>query len=382
MAPSTYKKRLPNTLFITRATNVSIGRDSRDNTIDTAVDVVVAPGFSWNCLQGLTATRAGNYFNRNASANNINGGRFGDNAQYNVLHYLSNVEMGTNCASNYLASVTESKFGHGCYQNVICAALANCEFDVNCYANYFAQNTVQECYFGYQFNYNRVYDRMLRCRFTAWTYNNQFDKPAEYTEFGANCTGNNFGAMTYNRIADLCQNNTFTSDGFEYNDIGHGFSNNTIGGGFARNVIAAGFTYNVIGDNFGGNVIGDKANFNVIGDGFISNKVGTRFTYNTFYSSVENNVIGDDFANNTVGDAGYDHGYFFDNVIGNDFTKNTIGANFKKNDVKTSIGLTDFTSATHVYRDYNCTIFLDSTSSNKLKYTNGSGVDVVVNVTD
>jgi hypothetical protein len=77
---------------------------------------------------------------------------------------------------------------------------------------------------------------------------------------------------------------------------------------------------------------------------------------------------------NTIGE------YFYNNVIADGFYSNTVVDYFQLNNVKFSLSSTDFTSATHVYGNYNCELFINSTSAQKLSYYDGSDVLTIVNI--
>ena len=123
------------------------------------------------------------------------------------------------------------------------------------------------------------------------------------------------------------------------------------------------------------NVFGDNCFNNTVGGVFYSNKVGNEFCNNTVGNYFGSNKVGNRFCNNTVGN------YFNHNTIEDDFNTNTIGNNFKYNDLKYSLSSVNFTTATHVYADYNCEIFKKSTGVLRLKYVDGNDADVIVNIT-
>jgi hypothetical protein len=57
-----------------------------------------------------------------------------------------------------------------------------------------------------------------------------------------------------------------------------------------------------------------------------------------------------------------------------------IGDNFKWNIIQTGVSSYDFTSATHVYGNYNCFMFSNSLGFVRLSYYNSSDVLVVTDV--
>jgi hypothetical protein len=112
----------------------------------------------------------------------------------------------------------------------------------------------------------------------------------------------------------------------------------------------------------------------------------------TFKNHCNNNVILDNFYNNNIGDNFYNNqiGYNFSkNLIGTNFSRNTtvdnfssniIGDNFKWNIIQTGVSSYDFSTASHVYGNYNCNIFSNSLGFVRLSYYNSSDVLVVTNV--
>ena len=112
---------------------------------------------------------------------------------------------------------------------------------------------------------------------------------------------------------------------------------------------------------------------NKIGTNFSSKIIGSYFGYN---GSPQGNIINDDFTSNTIGS------YMNNNVIGNYFQNNIIGDDFRFNEIKIPLNSIDFTSATHVYGNYNCTLFSNSTSTLRLSYYNSSDVLNITNITD
>ena len=125
-------------------------------------------------------------------------------------------------------------------------------------------------------------------------------------------------------------------------------------------------TYNTIGSSFTYNTIGSSFTYNTIGSDFYSNTIDSSFTYNTIGNGFTSNTIGNSFTSNTIGD------YFTSNTIGNGFYSNTIGNGF---------GSTDYTSATHVYGAYDCTLFKRLDGTPKLRYFDNNDVQQVVAVT-
>jgi hypothetical protein len=197
-------------------------------------------------------------------------------------------------------------------------------------------------------------------------YNNTTDD-----DFDGNLIGNDFhdnyitANFQRNRIGDNFNNNTMINGLFYRNDIGNQFENNVItNDDFQQNKIGADFLNN--------NILGTFA-YNEIGNYFQNNTVGDGFGYGI--STSQGNKIGNYFYNNTIGES------FYNNVIADGFYENTIGDYFQLNDVKFSLYSTNFSGATHVYGDYNCTLFKNSAPLSRLSYYDGSDVLTITNIT-
>jgi len=67
--------------------------------------------------------------------------------------------------------------------------------------------------------------------------------------------------------------------------------------------------------------------------------------------------------------------------FGNNFYSNSIGNGFRLNEIRPQIDEIDFTSATHVYGDYECEIYKDKTDGLKLRYMD-EGVLIVAGIDD
>jgi hypothetical protein len=136
--------------------------------------------------------------------------------------------------------------------------------------------------------------------------------------------------------------NMYWYNGFNDNNVFGNYSINlNIKDSFLRNTVGSYFQQNTVGDSFFGNTVGDSFSFNTVGDSFSFNRVSNSFN---------NNTVGDSFFGNTVGDS------------------------FQLNIIKRLVSFTDFTSATHVYGNYNCQIFQISNGSLRLSYVDGSDV--------
>jgi len=198
--------------------------------------------------------------------------------------------------------------------------------------------------------------------------------------FQSNTIGNNFIANTIgedfnsNTIGNNFNSNTI--DGyFGSNTIGNNFNSNTIGEGFSSNTIGEDFNSNTIGNQFGSNTIGNQFGSNTIGEYFGSNTIGNRFSSNTIGEYFIANTIGEYFGSNAIGNQ------FIANTIDEDFIANTIGEDFNSNTIGSGFDSTDYTSATHVYGAYDCTLFKRLDGTLKLRYFDNDDVQQVVAVT-
>lgn len=113
------------------------------------------------------------------------------------------------------------------------------------------------------------------------------------------------------------------------------------------------------------NVFGSSCKNNTILDNFYNNQVGDNFFENSIGYNFSKNFIGDNFSRNTTVD---------------NFSSNLIGDNFKWNIIQTGVSSYDFTSATHVYDNYNCFMFSNSLGFVRLSYYNSSDVLVITDV--
>jgi hypothetical protein len=190
-------------------------------------------------------------------------------------------------------------------------------------------------------------------------------------DFSFNTTGKIF---TDNTIGNTFQFNTI-GNVFQSNTIGNSFQSNTIGNSFQTNKVGVDFYYNTIGNDFQSNFIGDSFQSNSLGNAIINNTIGNSFQSNFIGNDFQSNFIGETFRNNTIRDDFRSNtigNSFSSNTIGHDFTSNTIVNDFRTNQIEYSPTSTNFTLATHVYGDYNCTIFKSSASTLKLSYVDAT----------
>jgi hypothetical protein len=99
---------------------------------------------------------------------------------------------------------------------------------------------------------------------------------------------------------------------------------------------------------------------------FDNNKISSYFNSNTVVNHFSNNESLDDFSSNIIG------GEFNNNKNHGTFNSNTMVDDFQLNEIKTNIYNIDFTSSTHVYNSYNCTIIKGSDTNNYITYFDGT----------
>jgi hypothetical protein len=162
--------------------------------------------------------------------------------------------------------------------------------------------------------------------------------------------------FTSNRISNFFQYNTIFTY-FVENRISNNFQNNTINYYFRNNRINYAFEFNIIRDNFTDNAIDPNFSYNLIDNEFRYNTISNNFSINKIAINFQFNLIG---------------GGFFNNRINSDFCQNQININFRRNQIEYSPSNTIFSTATHVYGDYNCTIFKNSAGSLRLSYIDGT----------
>ena len=245
---------------------------------------------------------------------------------------------------------------------------------------YFRHDTLLDNYCGYDFRNckfrrwetalgNGIYTSLVDTTFASTNY---LTFNPTVTSYENTCRGNHIEGFKDGYSLDeangtILGNNVFHLDSDDWltmgNTIQQPFYNNTIGSGFHNNIIASGFHKNTIGSGFSRNVVGSGFYNNIMEGWFSNNTVGSEFTDNTVGGGLFNECIC--------------------NTIGNKFTGNIIGGGFHHNKIEDGlnyeleIGI-DFTSATHVYAAYDCTIYIRPDGTAKLRYYNDSDALVVV----
>jgi hypothetical protein len=258
----------------------------------------------------------------------------GDDFEYNNYFVLSNNVIGSYNHSNFFGqnSINNSFRDGGCYEN-ICQSF--------CYNNtilsyYFVRNTIDN-FFRYNISgSDDMHENKILANFAKNLIKSSFFQNEIGLLFGINLISSSFSA---NKIRNYFVGNEmygYTS----LNDIGVYFTNNIINGNCQRNRIKGLFSYNKINNEFNQNIVNT-----------------TYFQYNT---------------GNTIND----------NIFyGESFDSNTLTSDFRKNTLKTSVTSTNFTSATHVYGNYNCEIFSNSSGNSRLSYYDSSDILTITGVT-
>jgi hypothetical protein len=292
---------------------------------------------------------ANNYIGNYANLYSIDSNPFilSNNVFYGTSEYLNNT-FGDACFNNtFDDDCTENIIGNYFYNN-----LTDDDFDQNIIGNYFYNNYITANFQRNEINYN-FYDNTIT-----------------------------IGSFYRNNIGNDFSNNIITGGDFQNNQIGNQFNNNKLDNDFYKNTIGNGYNDNrTFGSNQG-------------------NKIGNGFNNNQLYSNYEDNVIGDYFGNNTIGDSinlgSYNfyknniafsfsnntiQGDFRYNQIANDFSTNSINnSTFQLNEVKFGLNSVDFSLSTHVYANYNCTIFLRSDAQPRLSYYDSTDTLLITDV--
>lgn len=344
--------------------------------------------------------KIGDYCYGNTIESNFAFNKIGDGFSYNSFGLTcSRNNLGDDFSYNQIESeFSMNDIGHGFDNNIVGTYFKNNKIGLGCSSNTFGAN------FGYG---------------GAKLEGNILGNGCNGNTFGDYCYGNQIGNLcTYNIIGNYFQNNkidnyfgndlnfptvnagTGTGGGnlinnyFRFNEIGNNFIWNIIDTYFEYNKIGTDFWINIFGQNNRHNTIGDlfvgnvgTAGYpNAIGDGFTSNKFGNYTPFNEIGSSFAYNVIGDFFGNAGVGTENNISNNFQNNNIQNYFGDdgthlsggNTILDDFRLNNVTTdTLYSVDFTPATYVYGDYNCTLFKRSDGFNRLSYYSADTLTIV-----
>ena len=293
-------------------------------------------------------------------------------------------------------------FNDDCTSNRIGYAFRNNitddDFDSNVIGDFFENNIITA-----NFQYNQIgrnfEDNVILCdSFYRNRIGNDFRDNWLDGDWGFDFQNNNIGNQFNNNVIYKSFYKNFILNGYNDNENWDEFRGNEIGNAFNNNNIYCQFYENDTLDYFESNTLGDSGSIgsytfskNRINTNYYNNNILGTFSYNEIGSYFENNTIGDGFGygystsqGNKIGNYFYGNTigeYFYNNVVADGFYSNTITDYFQLNDVKYSLYSTDFTSATHVYGNYNCTLFLRSDNSSRLSYVDNSDVINYVGIT-
>ena len=280
------------------------------------------------------------------------------------------------------------------------------------------------------FQFNVIGDNFIFNALDLNFTNNKISNDFWFNNFDPNTSDNVIGNLFVGN-SGLGGVNTPIGSGFISNKIGNFFGNAGLG---TENQISDGFRNNNIGDYFGddgsqtagGNIINSvfynnsiqnyyydntvEVEFydnsiqnyyydNTVEVEFYSNRVGTEFSGNylsggTGGSFGNNDIDGSFVGNSTVGSFSNNQiaSTFGGNNVGYDFNANSIkiggmksciiGDNFRNNTIDSNLATVDFTTgpATHVYANYNCTIFTRQDFTSRLSYYDSTDVLNIVNI--
>ena len=176
-------------------------------------------------------------------------------------------------------------------------------------------------------------------------------------------------------------NNWFSTSSVYNNYIsGYQLSNWNVYSDFNGNQIVLGKVSNsqniTINNLFEGNniFVGELMNNTTFNGDFKNNNIICKLFGETYVETFKNNNINvETFLNNQLSGS-----CIFNTINSEEFSANIINGAFQYNEIKTNINAVDFTStpATHVYDNYNCTIFKNSNLNNRLSYYSGDTLTV------
>lgn len=271
------------------------GADFQNNILGNAFNAnsikTINQGFIKNIIGvGFNGNRIKSYFDSNT---------FGNGANNNEFH----------------TPFYENKIGDYFEDNMVYS-----DFYENHIKNDFYQNTIGDLsnIGGYTYYRNSIGVECKGNLFGGNAYKNQianyFVTNQIGTEFSNNVIGNGFFVNT---IGEQFQYNLIGNE-FTFNNIADYFVKNTIGNNFDDNSITNNFAFNHILDNFYNNTIGDDFGFG--GGQARGNRIGNYFQDNIVGEYFYNNVVADVFDSNTIGDSFQNNDIRIQNLNTEDFT--------------------------------------------------------------
>lgn len=331
--------------------NNKIGDSSYNNTFNDDCTNNTIGNYFYNNItdDDFDGNDIGNYFYRNLITANFQYNQIGENFYDNIIINSSfyRNQIGNDFRDNWI----DSYWGFSFQNNII-----SNEFNNNYIYKAFYKNNI-----GPGYNNNNIYSEFEGNKIGAGFNNNSI----YYNNFYNNEINNYFNNNNLGESANIGNGNFYSNkigDYFQSNLHSGTCYNNQIMNYFSNNVFRNEFVNNNIKTNFSGNNIDPYFGFNQIGDSFQNNIIGDGFGYGG--GVPRGNIVGNSFTNNTVGE------YFYDNFIIDSFQTNTIVDGFKFNQVLCQVSNTDFSSATHVYADYNCRIVKSNDTNKYLEYLN------------
>jgi hypothetical protein len=352
--------------------NNTIGDEFQENTIEIYFqENTIGDDFQHNTT--------GIFFQYNSIGDDFQYNTIGVNFADNVIeHYFKENTIGTYFQTNTVGgNFQTNEIGTYFYSNII-----GDDFQTNTVGEIFNSNEI-----GNNFQYNTIgmnfADNVIGDYFKENTIGNNFTD----NEFGYRCTNNNIFSGYENIIGNYFVGNVL--DIFVFNTINHNYSqnsiyrfiNNIVGDHFESNRIHS-CTTNEFGINFIDNAVDWEMNGNIFGDNCLYNKMGTSFFGNTIGNEFTLNTIENEFTNNTIGN------YFTKNTIKNSVSyiitsdSTSVAEAFQLNTIQDGVhgsngSELDFTSATHVYGEYNCELFKRQDGSIRLKFYNNNDEIVI-----
>lgn len=130
------------------------------------------------------------------------------------------------------------------------------------------------------------------------------------------------------------------------------------------------------GVNFEMNTVGTDCKNNDFGPDFLQNTVASYFGFNGYSSSQSSNTFKSQTSNCTFGE------YAADNTFNSNLYNCIFDDYLTKNEIKTELQMVDFSTATHVYSNYNCKVYKNSSDVNRLAYYDAFDSEQTVNITD
>lgn len=369
-------------------TNTFIGNNEDYDTFILSNNVFKTGSYRDNIFGGnsvgntfdedMDSNTCGPFFRYNIITNDFDDNIVGPSFQYNIIecdfrnNIIADLFQYNMIGDEDVESFDNNRIGEQFEYNYI---TGTDPFNNNNIGSYFALNVINGSFTNntvignFELNVIRngsIFNNFIGIDFYLNNFQNDFRNNYIVGDFHDN---NIYSTLQENQFGHSCYNNTFGDPAFPFS---YSFFRNNVGGLFTFNHFSGNTVSNTIGDECGSNNVASNFSYNKIGSNFQSNTIGDGFGFGV--GSAQGNTIGNYFYNNTIGE------YFYNNVVVDGFYSNTIVDSFQLNNVKFSLSSTDFTSATHVYGNYNCELFINFTLAQRLSYYDGSDVLTIVNI--